>query len=1063
MEEGVGAFEDFFSEQMRDELMQLAHSYPMQKSVEVDWEKFSRSNEEQALSLLETPDEATRSAEEAVKRICQSLRPSEGKFEPHVRFYNLPSSSEVAVQFLGAEHLNRLSRVDGVVRWINQISPLMKTATWECVHCTTTMKTESDKANIKPPSLCKCGHKDFRLVEESSEFINVQKAQLQESVEKLRGNAPAADIELWMEDDLTNTIMPGEKVVVTGILRLRQMRDKAGKRSGVYAKFLDVKHMLKQEQEFEELHITKEEEKEILRLSKDPRLFEKIVQSIAPNISGYTEMKQAIALQLFGGTPGKVLPDGRKLRSDIHLLLIGDPGCLVGDERVALGNGALVKMQDFGERHLQQISEQVLTGQGYARDTATVFHRYENQPIMEIVTESGKSIKGTYNHPLLVVRGMKREWKRLDEIKEGDRLAVTTKIPCTITAPIPTDWQPLPRRLGPRSKAVLPQKLDKELAALLGYIAGDGWVTRTCVAFDVNSEEEDLIPVLCAVAENKFGIAPKIRREHRPAGRTQRRASYKRAPGKKPINVVEIYSVDVAHSLLFLRQKRVPDLVMRSGNAVAAEFLAWLFEADGCVFGKGRGRRAVQLKSSEIEMLRDVQTLLLRFGIHSRIVGNNLGIKRAESIRKFAEKIGFRSAKKKARLAGLVASVKNLHHECGGQRSERVVLVRAAGFADVFDIEIPKGHRFITNGVVSHNTGKSATLQYVSNLAPKSVYVSGASSSGVGLTASAEKEKDGEGWILKAGAMVLANGGLALIDEFDKMGDEDRGALHEAMEQQRISIAKAGIVTQFQSRTSVLAAANPKAGFFDPTTPIPMQFNIQPALVSRFDLIFAIRDELDESRDRRVAGHILAGHKLAGEKAEPPEDSPLKPSINTELLRKYIAYARRNHFPALSDDAIAKIENFYVEMRRAGKGQGTVAITPRNVEAAVRLAEASARMRLGDTVDAGDADRAIGLMDFFMRAVYTDKETGGLDSYMVSVGDTKKHQTQKMDRIKTVLNLIYELERETDLVEKAELESRARELGIDKITAEKIIDDLKRGGDLYEPKAGFVKSARRKE
>ena len=120
-------------------------------------------------------------------------------------------------------------------------------------------------------------------------------------------------------------------------------------------------------------------------------------------------------------------------------------------------------------------------------------------------------------------------------------------------------------------------------------------------------------------------------------------------------------------------------------------------------------------------------------------------------------------------------------------------------------------------------------------------------------------------------------------------------------------------------------------------------------------------------------------------------------------------------------------------------------------------------MRLGDTVDAGDADRAIGLMEFFMRAVYTDKETGGLDSYMVSVGDTKKHQTQKMDRIKTVLNLVYELERGTDLVEKAELEARARELGIDSITAGKIIDDLKRGGDLYEPKAGFVKSARRKE
>ena len=148
----------------------------------------------------------------------------------------------------------------------------------------------------------------------------------------------------------------------------------------------------------------------------------------------------------------------------------------------------------------------------------------------------------------------------------------------------------------------------------------------------------------------------------------------------------------------------------------------------------------------------------------------------------------------------------------------------------------------------------------------------GGGTSAVGLTASAEKDELTGGWTLKAGAMVLANGGMVLIDEFDKMKEEDRGAIHQAMEQQKISVAKAGIVTEFQTKTSVLSAANPKLGRFDPNIPLAQQFNIAPALLSRFDLIFTIKDILDEEHDRKMAEHILTGHTYAASKNK--ENSP---------------------------------------------------------------------------------------------------------------------------------------------------------------------------------------------
>jgi replicative DNA helicase Mcm len=355
-------------------------------------------------------------------------------------------------------------------------------------------------------------------------------------------------------------------------------------------------------------------------------------------------------------------------------------------------------------------------------------------------------------------------------------------------------------------------------------------------------------------------------------------------------------------------------------------------------------------------------------------------------------------------------------------------------------------------------TGKSMLLESVARIAPKNVYVSGGGASGVGMTASAERDADGEGWILKAGAMVLANGGMAIIDEFDKMDDEDRGLMHEAMEQQFVSIAKAGIVTQFKSAAAVLAAANPKMGRFDAMKPPGEQFAMGPALMSRFDLIFAIKDFPDESRDRGLVEHVLTSHRLASENKEPEKNSPILPEIDPALLQKYIAYARQNVFPILTDAAMKKIEEYYIHLRKLGEKQGNVPVTPRQLEGLVRLSEASAKMRLSEKVEAADADRAVAIVNFVLEEIFVDKETGRIDSDVINIGQSKS----RIDKMRSLLGVISELEKQTDLVAIEDVFREAAKYGMDETYVRQLIETLERQGDLYRPKAGHVKSARKR-
>jgi len=344
--------------------------------------------------------------------------------------------------------------------------------------------------------------------------------------------------------------------------------------------------------------------------------------------------------------------------------------------------------------------------------------------------------------------------------------------------------------------------------------------------------------------------------------------------------------------------------------------------------------------------------------------------------------------------------------------------------------------------------GKSAMLTFISKSAPKARYIAGKGASGAGLTASVVKDEFLKGWALEAGALVLAHKGICILDEMDKMTEEDTSALHEGMEQQTITIAKANIQATLRCQTTVLAAANPKYGRFDPYKPVAEQIDMPPALINRFDLIFPIRDMPDKLKDSKIAQHILEQHY---------EPKSVKPPIPAETLRKYIAYARQKINPVLTEPAIKEIKKFYVSLRNSGsadtEGVRPIPITPRQLEALIRLAEGSAKLRLSEKIIKLDAKRAIALLRYCLMQVGIDPETGEIDIDVIQTGIS----SSKRNKISTILHIIDSAEKKGQkTIPIEDILSEAEEKQMERRQAEEIIEKLKKEGEIFEPKSGFI-------
>lgn len=337
--------------------------------------------------------------------------------------------------------------------------------------------------------------------------------------------------------------------------------------------------------------------------------------------------------------------------------------------------------------------------------------------------------------------------------------------------------------------------------------------------------------------------------------------------------------------------------------------------------------------------------------------------------------------------------------------------------------------------------GKSVMAQSVLKLKIRSRYVSGGGASGAGITAAVIKNEATGNYGLEAGAMVLANGSLLVADELEKMNENDRNKLHEAMEAGTVHISKANIQATLKCETSILGIANPEYGRFSEFEPIPSQINLAPSLISRFDLIEIVKDIPDEKKDREMAEFIL------DQKQKKLED------IDYTLFRKYIIYASRLK-PVLGQTAKKILSDYFVKLRTKNikeEGSKAIAITPRQLEGLIRLSEASAKLRLSNIVEREDAERATKLMDDFLRKIGMDPETGEIDIDRIQASTTSSERK----KIEVIMKYFYE--HKTEDIPFEQLIEYVKQHNITEMDLDKMIEKLKKNGDLMEPKPGILR------
>lgn len=361
-------------------------------------------------------------------------------------------------------------------------------------------------------------------------------------------------------------------------------------------------------------------------------------------------------------------------------------------------------------------------------------------------------------------------------------------------------------------------------------------------------------------------------------------------------------------------------------------------------------------------------------------------------------------------------------------------------------------------------TARTRLLRSASRVAPRAVYANSSQTTEVGLTAAATPSSgNSDPWELKSGVLVMASGGLACLDDFDAFRAEERRPLHEALETQELSISKASVTETLETKTSVLAAANPKYGKFDQYDSIGKQIDLEPGLISRFDLIFTVTDQPNPSQDDAIAEHILEANR-AGEKrtaAEQSKSSTLdeeletsvedfSPDIEASLLRKYIAYARRNCFPTLTDEAKSAIKQFYVDLRaQAADEDAPTPVSARKLEAVIRLSEASARIRLSDRVEKEDADRVIRIVESCLQDIGVNPETGDFDTDVIETGTAKEPQ-EVSEQIKQIVEKV-DKNSDTAGAPIKNILKLAEKQGYSQTKVENVIENLRRKGDAYAP------------
>jgi replicative DNA helicase Mcm len=1045
-----------------------------------------------ALDLLERPITNIRAASQAVKEF---LRTNAGPLSDdtiyfnkpfHARFSNIPI--RVGIREIPSYSLGKIASVEGIVTRVSDTYDRLAEAVYTCVGCGYEMSMPvEDDTMPKPPASCpNCGQ-IMKFNQERSSFISWQYIRIQERPEDLPPGGMPKYIDATLLDDIVDEVKPGDRIKTSAIINLRKNRKNIGDAvfGPLFRRFLEINFVETSSKEYERVVITPEDEDEIRRLSRDPQLEERIVKSIAPSIYGHETIKRAIALALFGGDE-KILKDGTKIRGEVNLLLVGDPGtakCITGDSYVLL-EGDLRRVEelipeyepipdgeDFVWRKEMRIASLNRMMKICWEKSSAIAKRRHKGDIITVKTRMGFEIKVTPTHPFLTIVNGKTEYRRASDLHPGFYIAVAGRVP-KLDADRRDDLPPeligilYYSNIKSSESEVRAQirLMNPDLMGIndiippeskLEYIDGNGRLSISLDHVDdylkMPRQRRDL-PSYLLFDEKEFlrlmrGIVSAAGRINRAKGTLSVPVYSRKVAMKIMLALISMgyrpfMSTKGERHSIMIKGEDVSDLLRRIGVRVA---IAVRKRNEDCIPGIGDVLIGI-LRLIKSKEAADLRKKLKKFVTSGRPVSLSI----AREVVDMAKRNGI--------------SVEDVETIISSDMvwDEVKQILREEFDGWVYDIEVPSSRNFIANGLVVHN---SQLLKYVSRISPRGLYTTGKGSTAAGLTAAVVRDASTGGWTLEAGALVLADRGTACIDEFDKMSEEDRRAIHEAMEQQTISIAKAGIVATLNARTTIIAAANPKKGRYDKMLSVAENINLPPTILSRFDLIYVIKDDPSEELDRRIARHITETRRGYNPEAEPP--------IPIDLLRKYIAYARQNIRPVLTKEAGEEISRFYLSMRKMSKEkaeaveimeQAPIPITPRQLEALFRLSEARAKLYLREEVTAEDTRVAIELLKAMLKDVGYDEVTG---TYDVSGFMHESFQSSSYRRAH-IMRLLSQMEKqyENGEVPRAELIAQAaKELNMvgKEVIIEKDIRSLYESGRIYIPRPGYVKIVPRRE
>lgn len=891
-----------------------------------------------------------------------------------VRISNYVNRKEVSKIRVGLN--NQFITFRGIVQRQSEIRPYVVNFYMRCSKCKTFRYTTYPVADcLRCDNLPKMVPISDKHIFTDSVIIMVQELN-----EDLKGALPKA-VKCVVLGDLVDEIKAGGKITITGFVALQEIRNKLNDflKYSVVVNVNNVEPIASNDLKLslEETQVTQEDEKEILefkKLSQQERL-DILTNSYAPSIYGHNDVKTTLLLSLIGA--GKIYVEGVPIRDRIHVLLIGDPSCVLKDSNIILSNGQIITIDKFENFDFEKQKIKVYTGQNTKGIGNVIqFVKYKKQPVIEIILESGKRITGTYNHPLRTFNKKTREyeWKRLDELKIEDKLKVTTKIYCTFDNEIETEFKSIKGINNGNKNYKLPVNVNEDLAALMGYIIGDGSNDgQYKIRYSIQENElEFLESKLNNICVSLFDYIPKkqiiVNTSHILIGHNHQRHLI--IPKYNKCYDYYIYSNEICTNLSFLKDRRIPQLIFKSSDRIISVFLKWLFQADGTVYNNGRNKGGISYKSINLDLLLDIQLILLRFGIHSRIIENQLTIRRGESIQKFYNHIGFIDNKKNKKLKQLSDDAK-IFERRGKQILEKIISIEyKKEFHDVYDIVVDKYHSFIANGIVSHNTAKTQLLKFGELITVGSFYASGSGTTATGLTAAAIKEPDGT-FALQPGYLIFANGTTLWFDEVDKVKPEVLGHLHQSMEDGLVSLAKGGTIATLNANTTIVSAMNPKGSRYDEQLPVIENIdtkNIPDSFLTRFDFIFIIIDKIDKELDRKVSQHI---DSIVVDRVIPTYGINI---MSTVKLRKYIEYVKlKNIDPTFSKSALQKLEDYYIAKRQKSTPD-TIAISPRMKQGMLRSCRSVARLLLDRMVGDFHADMVIGLMDRLFESILKDED-----------------------------------------------------------------------------------------